>query len=115
LLRAALYAAILAGVWVVLAWTNDRTTFHPAPLLVSLVVPLGVGLVEERPPASLRLWATVGGALEALAATTLLAVTGHLEGGSLLPTGGAVTEAVAFSLAGAAIGFAVTSLPPPDR
>jgi hypothetical protein len=35
----------------------------------------------------------------------LLALTGHLDGPSLLPAGGALAEAVAFSPAGAAIGL----------
>ncbi len=102
--RAGLYGVVLAAVWVVLAWLND-TTYHFAPLLVAALVPLGVALAGEPPPFSRRLAGTAVGAVIALAATAALSLTGHLGGPSLLPAGGAAAEAVAFSLAGAAIGL----------
>jgi hypothetical protein len=102
--QAGLYGVVLAAVWVLAAWLND-TTLHFAPLLVAALVPLGTALAGEPPPFSRRLAATAVGAALALAATTTLALTGHLDGPSLLPTGGAVAEAVAFSLSGAVIGL----------
>lgn len=102
--RAGLYGAALTAVWAVLAWLND-VTYHPAPLLVGAVVPLGVALATDPPRPSLRLAAAAVGALLALAATAALAASGRLEGSSLLPVGGAVAEAVAFSLAGAIVGL----------
>jgi len=102
--RAGRYGAALAAVWTVLAWLNDAT-YHPAPLLVGAVVPLGVALAADPPRSSLRLAGAAVGALLAVAATAALAVSGHLKGSSLLPTGGAVAEAVAFSLAGAVVGL----------
>jgi peptidoglycan/LPS O-acetylase OafA/YrhL len=102
--RAGLYGVVLAGVWVLLAWLND-TTLHFAPLLVAAFVPLGAALAGEPPPFSRRLAATAVGAALALAATAVVALSGHLDGPSLLPAGGAVAEAVAFSLSGALIGL----------
>lgn len=102
--RATLHGVALTAVWVVLAWLNDAT-FHFAPLLVGAVVPLGVALAGDPPPFSRRLAGAAAGALLALAATAALATTGHLDGPSLLPAGGAAAEAVAFSLAGAVIGL----------
>jgi len=102
--RAGFYGLALASVWVVLGWSYD-TTFHFAPLLVAAVVPLGVALAGEPPPFPRRLAGAAAGAALALAATTALALGGRLDGPSLLPAGGAVAEAVAFSLAGAAVGL----------
>jgi membrane protease YdiL (CAAX protease family) len=53
----------------------------------------------------LRLAGAAAGALLALAATALLAATGHLDGSSLLPSGSAVSEAVVLSVGGAAAGL----------
>jgi len=102
--QAGMYGLVLAAVWVLVAWLQD-TTLHFAPLLVAAVVPLGMALAEKPPPYSRRLAGAAAGASLALAATAVLALAGHLDGPSLLPAGGAVAEAVAFSLAGAAIGL----------
>ena len=102
--RAVLYGVVLAAAWAVPALLTDNI-YHLAPLLVGAVVPLGVALTPDPPARPLRLAGAASGAVLALAATGLLAATGHLEGASLLPTGGAVAEAVAFSLAGALIGL----------
>jgi hypothetical protein len=102
--RAVVYGIALAAAWVVLAWLNDAT-LHFAPLLVGAVVPLGVPLTGDPPAFSRRLAGAGAGMVLALAATTTLALTGHLNGPSLLPAGGAVAEAVAFSLSGAVIGL----------
>lgn len=98
------YGAALAAVWVLLAWWND-STLHFAPLLVGAVVPLGVALAGPPPPLSRLLAASAAGTALALAATLGLGSTGHLTGQSLLPAGGAVAEAVIFSVAGALIGL----------
>ncbi len=102
--RAGLYGAVLAAVWVAVAWLYD-TTIHFAPLLVAAVVPLGASLVAEPPPFPRRLVAAAIGAAAALAGTAALALGGHLDGPSLLSAGGALAESVAFSLAGAVIGL----------
>ena len=102
--RAGLYGGVLAAVWVMLAWLHD-TDYHFAPLLVAALVPLGVALAGEPPPFSRRLAGAAVGAVLTLAATAALALSGHLDGPSLLPAGGAAAEAVAFSLAGAVIGL----------
>jgi hypothetical protein len=101
---ACLYGAVLAAVWVLLAWWNDAT-LHFAPLLVSAVVPLGVALAGKPPSFSGLAAAAGAGTMLALATTLGLALTGHLAGSSLLPAGGAAAEAVAFSLAGGVLGL----------
>lgn len=102
--RAVLYGVILAVAWAVPALLTGNV-YHAAPLLVGAVVPLGVALTPDPPAPRLRLAGAAAGAVLALATTGLLAATGHLEGRSLLPAGGAPAEAVAFSLAGALIGL----------
>jgi hypothetical protein len=104
-MRTAAYAVGLAALWLVMAFINDGTTYHLAPLLVALVMPIGLALAEKKASTTLLGTASVIGAVLALGGTALLTVTEHLEGSSLLPLGGAVTEAVAFSLAGALAGF----------
>jgi len=104
--RAVLYGLVLAAVWAVPAFFTG-IVYHPAPLLVGAVVPLGIALTPVVPSPRLRLAGAAAGAILALAVTALLAATGHLDGPSLLPAGGAVAEAVAFSLAGAAVGLAL--------
>ena len=65
-----------------------------------------MALTPDPPSPRLRLVGAVAGALLALATTALLAATGHLDGPSLLPAGGALwPRRVAFSLAGALIGL----------
>ena len=102
--RAVLYGVVLAAVWVLVAWMQDAT-LHLAPLLVAALVPLGVSLATQPPSFPLRLAATAIGAAVALAATAVLGFGGRLAGPSLLTAGGAVAEAVAFSLSGAVIGL----------
>jgi hypothetical protein len=102
--RAVLYGVALAAAWAVPAFITGNV-YHLAPLLVGAVIPLGVALAPEPPAPRLRLAGATAGVTLALAATALLAATGRLDGPSLLPAGGAVAEAVAFSLAGAAIGL----------
>jgi len=102
--RAVIYGAVLALVWAVPAFLT-RNVYHPAPLLVGAVVPLGIALGPHPPSPRLRLAGAAAGVALALAATALLALTGRLEGPALIPAGGAVAEAVAFSLAGGAIGW----------
>jgi hypothetical protein len=102
--RAVIYGVALAAAWVVPALLTDNV-YHAAPLLVGAVVPLGVALAPQSPTLRQRLAGAIAGALLALATTALLAATGHLDGRSLLPAGGAPAEAVALSLAGAAAGL----------
>jgi hypothetical protein len=102
--RAVVYGLVLATAWVVPGFITDNV-YHFAPLLVGAVIPLGVALAPKPPAPRLRLAGAAAGAILALAATALLAATGHLEGRSLLPSGSAAAEAAAFSLAGAAVGL----------
>jgi hypothetical protein len=106
--RATLCGAGLAALWLAVAFLNRGTVYHLyhlAPLLVAAVVPIGFALSRDPGARSAALIAAATGTGMALAATVLLAATGRLEGGSLLPSGGAVAEAVLLSLAGGAVGL----------
>ncbi|MBN2114808.1 MAG: hypothetical protein JW785_11865 [Acidimicrobiia bacterium] len=83
--RAVFLGLILAAAWAVPAFLTDNV-YHPAPLLVGAVIPLGVALGPRVPAMPLRLAATAAGAILALATTGLLGATGHLDGPSLLRT-----------------------------
>jgi hypothetical protein len=104
-LRAGAYGLGLSGIWLLLAFLNEGIVYHAAPLLVAVVVPSGVALADRRSPARTLAAAAIAGAGLALAATGILAAAGRLDGSSLLPLGGAITEAAVFSLAGAGGGF----------
>ena len=104
--RAVLYGVILGAAWAVPAFLTGNV-YHPAPLLVAAVVPLAVGFAKPAPRPGLRLAGAVCGAALALGISAVLAATGHLDGKPLLPGGGALAEAVAFSLIGAVVGAVV--------
>jgi len=99
-------AAGLAALWGTLAWFNDPTTYHLAPLLVSGVAALGAFGDEEASTAQ-RLIASLIGTALALVVTATLGTTDHLTGPSLLPVGGAVLEAAVFAVAGGLVGVGV--------
>ena len=86
----------LAAVWAVAALVRPSATFHLAPILVVLT-PLLATARDRRIPARL----TAGTVLIALATSLLLAAVDLMRGPSLLPFGGALTEAVVFAAAGA--------------
>ena len=77
----------LALLWVVVALLRSGTTFHLAPILVAAAVPIAVAYD-----------------------TRDLTLADEMTGPSLLPSGGAVTEAVVFSLTGAIGGFVIATL-----
>ena len=104
IIRPSLYGLGLTILWVGLASANPTITYHLAPVLVTIVVPVGSALNRRLKPATAVVATTVGLAL-AYAATAGLGVTEHLTGPSLLPSGGAVVEAVVFGAVGAAGGF----------
>lgn len=93
-----------AGLWVGLAANNPSLTYHFAPLIVGLAWPIGhrsmVGRAEGRAG-----WMIAVGALAvALATTLVLWGADRMEGPTFVSDGGAVWEALLFSLAGAAWG-----------
>jgi hypothetical protein len=98
--RALLLEAALATLWVVMAIVREGVTFHLAPLIVVAAPTLAARTDQEVKPGVTRRLALVGLA-GALGVTLLLTVLGRLEGPSLLPFGGAATEAVVFSAVGA--------------
>ncbi|MFQ5554364.1 MAG: hypothetical protein ACE5GC_03195 [Acidimicrobiia bacterium] len=101
----------LAVLWVVVALLRSGTTFHLAPLLVAGALPVVVAFdLEDRISAQHLVLPTVIGLAGALAATALLTLVDEMQGPSLLPFGGAVTEAVLFSVAGAVGGLVIGAL-----
>lgn len=103
--RAYGYAGALAVIWLVAASLRPSTTYHLAPLLVAAAVPFVVAADARAPTARRLIGAAAGGGTLALVVTGVLTVAGRLEGPSLLPFGGAVTESVVFALVGAAVGL----------
>lgn len=103
---AALYTLIFAVLWAVAATARPGTTFHLAPLIVS-GIPATALVLDARSarPRGQTGAASLAGFGVAVAVTAALAAASRLEGPSLLPFGGAVTEAVVFSAAGAAGGL----------
>ena len=104
LLRPLQYAVALAVLWAVLAWNSPSTTYHLAPLLVAGVAPAALLLDDGRSPWQTALVAGVAGVSLALITTAGLSLGERLIGPSLLPSGGAVVEAVVFASLGAAVG-----------
>lgn len=105
LTRPALYGLGLTVLWVLLAAANESTTYHLAPLLIAVAVPVGAALSDRIDLRGAAMAASVGLAL-ALAGTVFLAPADRLAGPSLLPVGGAVLEAVVFAATGTIGGLA---------
>ena len=101
----------LSVLWVVVALVRSGTTFHLAPILVAAALPVAVAY-DTRDQTSTRdlVLATVAGLAVALVATLILTLADEMTGPSLLPSGGAITEAVVFSLIGALGGFVIATL-----
>jgi hypothetical protein len=100
-----LYGLGLALLWGVLAFNNPTITYHLAPLLVAVVIPIGSSLTETIPTRTALMATSIGLALT-LGAVIVLGLTEHLAGPSLLPSGGAVVEAVVFGGIGGVGGLA---------
>jgi len=112
--RPVLYGAGLTALWAVLASANPSTTYHLAPLLVGVAVPGGIALAGPSGSKSVVAVAAAIGAFLALSATAILSAADRLTGPSLLPFGGAATEAVLFAVGGAVAGLAYGALTTPD-
>jgi hypothetical protein len=112
-------SGLLAGLWVLLAWLNPDLTYHLAPILVAGAFPIGHRLRVAEPLNPVQAFATfVGAGLNVGAAAGILAWADRLRGPSLLPTGGAVFEAIIFGAAAALIASIIVALPirlPGDR
>ena len=106
-----LYAAGFTALWTVLAWINPTTTYHLAPLLVPLI-PWGIARSEG---AALPSAATVAATALAIGAGLVLAAADRLQGPSLLPVGGALTETLVFALLAGVSGLVLMRrLPSPE-
>ena len=88
-----------------LAFSNPTITYHLAPFLVAVVIPIGVASTETITTRTAVTAPSIG-AVVALGAVVVLGSTEHLAGPSLLPTGGAVLEAIVFGSIGAIGGLA---------
>ena len=95
--------------WAVLAAIQPSTTYHLAPLLVAVIVPV-VYRMQGR-SRSTGIWLALAGVGWAVTATSLLAVSGLLEGPSLLPFGGAFLESLVAAGAGGAVGLVAAVWP----
>ncbi len=101
----------LAVLWVVVAFFRSGTTFHLAPILVAAALPVALAYDTRNQTSTQDLVvATLFGLAIALIATLILTLADEMTGPSLLPSGGAVTEAVVFGLIGAIGGFVIAML-----
>ena len=113
--RAVGYAGALGVIWLIVAFARPSTTFHLAPLLVAGTLPIVLSSGEPAPGLG-RLAGGAGiGAALGLTFTSILTVADRLQGPSLLPAGGAVTESVVFALIGAVGGLLVSLIRPGGR
>lgn len=110
--RALGYTVGLAALWFVVAAWRPEVTYHLAPLLIAATPPVIMSLdTTGSGPAHATRPGLVGAGVAGLAvgiiATAVLSALGWLAGPSLLPVGGAATEAVAFAAIGAPVGLAL--------
>ena len=108
LTRPAVWAIGFSALWTILAVARSGTTFHFGPLIVAGAIPLMATLEARTMP-----WGSLAaGALSGLALALITAFAldagGNMDGPSLLSFGGALTEAMVFTLVGvvAATSFA---------
>lgn len=85
------YSIGFVVLWAVLAAIQPSTTYHLAPLLVAVIVPFVYRMQDGR-SRSTGIWLALAGVGLAVTATSLLAVSGLLEGPSLLPFGGGLSS-----------------------
>jgi O-antigen ligase len=85
-----------AVLWAMLAIATTDITFHLAPAIVA-----GSAALVSRHRR--RFWAGFGFGLAALI-TAALSTTGHLDGPSLLPVGGATLESIVVAAGGSVFG-----------
>ena len=93
-------SGIVAGVWVVLAWTNPTNTYFIAPLLVGAAFPIGQWFTLGRLSRAEALGAATGGLVNVAVATGLLTVADRLRGDAVLAGWHPGVEALVLGLAG---------------
>jgi hypothetical protein len=92
-------AFLFAALWVAVAGLRPDTTFHLAPLIVAA----WPALTERELAGAVRM--SLLGLFLTLATTTMLFSLGWLDGPSLLPCGGAISESILAGGAGALLGI----------
>lgn len=99
------WSVALAALWVVLALLRSGTTFHLAPFLVAAIAAIVLATDSDREPVIHEvLGASAAAIVVGIAATLILAAADSMTGPSLLPFGGAVTEAFVFVAVGGVAG-----------
>lgn len=102
-LGASLAVAVL---WVLLAFRSPSTTYHFAPIVVTVASPYAARAKAAGAFTGRRALVIVAaGAAISLAAVVALASTRHLTGPTLWDSGNATTEAIAFTAAGSVCGY----------
>lgn len=103
------FALVAAIGWIALALRTPTNTYHFAPLVVALALP--VATRSDAGPAIGRgrkvIVGTIGGLVAALIGLWL-AATGNLEGPTLWGDDGALSEVLVFSIGGALAGTGLT-------
>ncbi|NQV07309.1 hypothetical protein HQ535_12235 [bacterium] len=109
LIRPAAYGAGLTVLWLGLAWLNDGITYHLAPLLVSLVVPVGVSFDRDAGRSHVLIGSAVGVGL-VLAATGVLGALDRLGGPTIRPFDSVPIETILLAVGGAVVGFVLAGI-----
>ena len=90
------------AIWVLMAWAKPENSFFLFPVLVAAAVPVSYRLIAGRAlPISIALGASIAGLLNVFLLAAMLAITGKLDGPTLLPAGGHVVDAIGLGLFGA--------------
>ena len=108
-LRSGIIAVLVAAsVWIALALRTPTNTYHFAPLIVALALPVASRSAPREQLGRLTkvFIGSAGGVVAALIGLGL-AWTGNLEGPSLWDENGALTEVLVFSLGGVMVGNAL--------
>jgi uncharacterized membrane protein YgdD (TMEM256/DUF423 family) len=88
---------VFAALWVALAVWRDGVTYHLAPAIVAAIPVLVYRGTDKTARPSTLLAASGAGTLLAIGAALVLALVERMNGPSLLPVGGALTESLVFA------------------
>lgn len=103
----------VAGLWGLLALRSPSTTYHFAPIVVTVALPYAARAKAGDAFTGRRALVIVAaGAAISLGAVIALASTRHLTGPTLWDSGNATIEAIAFTAAGSVCGYWVAGRRP---
>jgi hypothetical protein len=101
---------VFVVIWVALASISPTRTLHLAPVIIGAWPLFGSVIEKSSLPMPHRIGRAGIGVGLGVATTAVLALTGGLEGPSLLPAGGAALEAIVFSFLGGLLALAIAPI-----